>query len=101
MIERKELLEKLLRLRCRIEDWAQVHGWENIKNAKETWGKGNNKGLLVWKQTDWECVDSMYNTVMNHDEITWGKEAYKVLNLMWKRYKLETRLVYNPYPLYR
>jgi len=48
-----------------------------------------NEGILLWKQTDWECVDNMYNITMNGDDIQWTKPTYRVLNKMWKRYKLE------------
>ena len=64
MIERKLLLENLLRLRSRIEDWTIINGWENMDNHKE---KKNKQGRVVWKLSDWEFVDSMYGAVYNGD----------------------------------
>ena len=98
MINRKELLEKLLRLRCRIEDWTQVHGWERMDNLRET---KNKKGTVVWKLSDWEFVDNMYSVVVNGpdgfgNDYFFDKNTVKNWNKMWKRYDLETRLVYNP-----
>ena len=98
LIRRKELLEKLLRLRCRIEDWTLVHGWKNMDNVKET---KNEDDTIVWKLSDWEYVDNMYNAVVNGpggfgNNYTFNMDTVKTWNRMWKRYKIETRLVYNP-----
>ena len=98
MIERKELLEKLLRLRCRIEDWTHVHGWKNMDNLKET---KNKDDTVVWKLSDWEYVDNMYNAVVNGpdgfgNDYSFNKDTVKTWNKLWKRYELETGLVYNP-----
>ena len=99
MIERKELLEKLLRLRCRIEDWTQVHGWKNMDNIKET---KNNGDTVAWKLSDWEFVDNMYSAVVNGSEgfgndYFFDKDTVKIWNKMWKRYKIEGRHeVQNP-----
>ena len=91
MIERKELMEKLLRLRCRIEDWTHVHGWKNMDNVKETKNKG---GTVVWKLSDWEFVDNMYGAVYNGpggfgNDYSFNKDTVKTWNKMWKRYKVE------------
>ena len=98
LIRRKELLEKLLRLRCRIEDWTLVHGWKNMDNHRE---KKNYYDKVVWKQSDWEFVDNMYNAVVNGsggfgNNYTFNMDTVKTWNRMWRRYKIETRLVYNP-----
>ena len=98
MIERKELMEKLLRLRCRIEDWTHVHGWKNMDNVKET---KNADDTVVWKLSDWEYVDNMYNAVVNGpdgfgNDYSFNKDTVKTWNRMWKRYELETGLVKNP-----
>ena len=98
MIERKQLLEKLLRLRCRIEDWTHVHGWKNMDNLKET---KNKDDTVVWKLSDWEYVDNMYNAVVNGpdgfgNDYSFNMDTIKTWNRLWKRYGLETRLVYNP-----
>ena len=91
MIERKILLENLLRLRSRIEDWTEVHGWENMNNYKET---KNKDGSIVWKLSDWEFVDGMYGAVYNGsngfgNDYSFNTDTVKAWNKMWKRYKVE------------
>ena len=90
MIGRKELLEKLLRLRCRIEDWTEVHGWKEMDNHKEA---KNKDGKVVWELSDWELVDSMYSAVVNGhggfgDDYSFNKDSIKNWNKMWKRYEM-------------
>ena len=98
MIERKILLENLLRLRCRVEDWTQVHGWDNMDNHTV---RKNKDGSIVWKVTDWEFIDNMYGSVVNGpagfgNDYFFDKDTVKKWNKMWKRYELETGLVKNP-----
>ena len=98
MIERKTLLEKLLLLRCRIEDWTLVHGWKDMDNYRET---KNKKGKVVYKLSDWEFVDNMYGSVVNGpdgfgNDYFFDKNTIKAWNKMWKRYELYTGLVKNP-----
>ena len=90
MIRRKELMEKLLRLRCRIEDWTQVHGWERMDSYRE---KKNYYGKVVWKQSDWEFVDNMYCAVFNGpagfgNDYFFNKDTVKTWNKLWKRYQI-------------
>jgi len=73
LIERKLLLENLLRLRSRIEDWTQSHGWENMDNYRE---KKDGKGRVVWKLSDWEFVDNMYKAVYNFIVVCMVLELY-------------------------
>ena len=99
MIERKELLEKLLRLKCRIEDWTQVHGWEDMDNQTE---RKNKAGKVVWKLSDWKFVDDMYSSVVNGtdgygNDYFFDKNTVKTWNRMWNRYKMQGRHeVQNP-----
>ena len=91
LIERKLLLENLLRLRCRIEDWTHIHGWENMDNRTV---RKNKEGSIVWKQTDWEFVDNMYCAVINSNEgfgndYSFNKDTVKTWNKMWHRYKID------------
>ena len=93
MIRRKELLEKLLRLRCRIEDWTRVHGWRNMDNHRET---KNKDGKVVRKVTDWGYIDSMYGAVYNGEngfgnDYSFNEGTITRWNRMWKRYKIEGR----------
>jgi hypothetical protein len=91
LIERKLLLENLLRLRSRIENWTEVHGWENMDNHKET---KNVEGKVVWKLSDWEFVDNMYKAVYNGpdgfgNDYSFNMDTVKTWNRMWKRYKID------------
>ena len=97
MIERKKLLEKLLLLRSRIEDWTRVHGWDKMDNHKE---KKDKQGRVVWKLSDWEFVDSMYGAVYNGDggfgnDYSFNKDTVKTWNKMWKKYKLDIPIERN------
>ena len=91
MIERKILLENLLRLRSRVEDWTQVHGWDNMDNHTV---RKNKDGSIVWKVTDWEFIDNMYGSVVNGpagfgNDYFFDKNTVKAWNRLWKRYKVE------------
>ena len=98
MIERKKLLEKLLLLRSRIEDWTRVHGWDKMDNHKE---KKDKQGRVVWKLSDWEFVDNMYGAVYNGkngfgNDYSFNEDTIKTWNKMWKRYKIDTTVInYN------
>ena len=97
MIERKLLLENLLRLRSRIENWTQVHGWTNLDNHRV---KKDKQGRVVWKLSDWEFVDNMYGAVYNGkggfgNDYSFNMDTIKTWNRLWKRYELETGLVKN------
>ena len=91
MIDRKLLLEKLLHLRSRIENWGHQHGWKNIDNYKE---RKNRDGKIVWKLSDWEFVDSMYGAVYNGksgfgNDYSFNKDTVKTWNRLWKRYEID------------
>ena len=98
MIERKLLLENLLRLRSRIEDWTRVHGWNKMDNHKE---RKNIEGKVVWKLSDWEFVDNMYKAVYNGsdgfgNDYSFNMDTVKTWNRLWKRYKIDTTVInYN------
>jgi len=69
-----------------------------MDNLRET---KNEDDTIVWKLSDWEYVDNMYNAVVNGpggfgNDYSFNKDTVKTWNKMWKRYKIETRLVYNP-----
>ena len=84
MIERKELLEKLLRLRCRIEDWTHVYGWKNMDNWVE---RKTANDEVIYKKTDWEYVDDTYNLMINDTDFYPHTKCFKKMNVMWKKYK--------------
>ena len=91
LIERKILLEKLLLLRSRIEDWTSVHGWNKMDNHRT---RKDKKGRVVWKLSDWEFVDNMYCAVINSKkgfgtDYSFNKDTVKTWNKMWHRYKID------------
>ena len=86
MINQKTLLEKLLLLRCRIEDWCEVNGYENIGNYRE---QKNKDGNIVYKISDWEYVDNVYNTAYNDWNVKYTKWQVVEWNKMWKKYKID------------
>ncbi len=98
MIERKILLEKLLLLRSRIEDWTSVHGWNKMDNHRT---RKDKKGRVVWKLSDWEFVDNMYKAVYNGpdgfgNDYSFNMDTVKTWNKMWKRYEIDTTVInYN------
>ena len=68
---------------------------DNIKETK------NKNGIIAYKLSDWEYVDSMYNAVVNGpngfgNDYSFNKDTVKTWNRLWKRYELETGLVKNP-----
>ena len=94
LISPKVLAEKLLLLRCRIEDWTHIHGWENMDNRTI---RKNKEGSIVWKQSDWEFVDNMYCTVINSkkgfgNDYSFDKDTVKTWNKMWHRYKINVSI---------
>ena len=86
MINQKTLLEKLLLLRCSIEDWCEVNGYENIDNYRE---QKNKDGNIVYKISDWEYVDNVYNTAYNDWNVKYTKWQVVEWNKMWKKYKID------------
>ena len=86
MINQKTLLEKLLLLRCRIEDWTHMHGWENMDNYRE---QKNKDGKIVYKISDWEYVDNVYNAAYNDWNVKYTKWQVVEWNKMWKKYKID------------
>ncbi len=70
MINQKTLIEKILLLRCRIEDWASINGYENIENYRE---QRNKDGEVVYKLSDWEYVDNVYNAAYNDGNLEYTK----------------------------
>ena len=97
MIERKLLLENLLRLRSRIEDWTIINGWDKMDNHTV---RENKDGSIVWKLSDWEFVDNMYGAVYNGNggfgnDYSFNKDTIKTWNKMWKKYKLDIPIERN------
>ena len=86
MINQKILAEKLLLLRSRIEDWTHIHGWDNMDYHTI---RKNKSGSIIWKQTDWEFVDNMHNTIYNDHDFGYNGDLLKRLNKMWKKYHIK------------
>ncbi len=79
------LLYKLVRLRKRIEKWADINGFENIENQSE---RKDAEGNIVWRRSHWEYVDDMHNALYNDHEYWYDKKTLKELNRLWKRYNI-------------
>ena len=71
-------------MRTRIEDWCENYGYENMDNYAE---RKNSDGKIVWKRSDWEHVDALYNTVYNDDTVIYTKGTLEQLNEIWKKYE--------------
>jgi hypothetical protein len=82
---RETILEKLDSLKERIEDWAAINGYGNLDNSDER--KSNETGELIWRRTDWEYVDDTYGLMINDESFYPGKECFKKMNVMWKKYR--------------
>ena len=82
---RDAILSKLDTLKERIEDWAAINGYDKLDNSDER--KSNETGELIWRRTDWEYVDDTYGLMINDESFYPGKECFKKLNVMWKKYK--------------
>ena len=82
---RDTILSKLDTLKERIEEWASINGYGNLDNSEER--KNNETGELIWRRTDWEYVDDTYGLMMNDEGFYPGKECFKKMNVMWKKYK--------------
>ncbi len=82
---RETILEKLDSLKERIEDWAAINGYDKLDNSDER--KNNETGELIWRRTDWEYVDDTYGLMINDESFYPGKECFKKMNVMWKKYR--------------
>ena len=82
---RETILEKLDALKERIEDWAAINGYGKLDNSDER--KSNETGELIWRRTDWEYVDDTYGLMINDESFYPGKECFKKMNVMWKKYR--------------
>tara|TARA_B100001079_G_C16331101_1_gene479164 strand:- start:826 stop:1164 length:339 start_codon:yes stop_codon:yes gene_type:complete len=82
---RETILEKLDSLKERIEDWAAINGYDKLDNSDER--KSNETGELIWRRTDWEYVDDTYGLMINDESFYPGKECFKKMNVMWKKYR--------------
>ena len=82
---RDTILSKLDSLKERIEEWASINGYGNLDNSEER--KNTETGELIWRRTDWEYVDDTYGLMMNDEGFYPGKECFKKMNVMWKKYK--------------
>ena len=82
---RKVIIDKMKKLRTRIETWTRVHGHENLSNSEE---HRDDKGRIIWKRSDWEYVDDQYGHMINDDEYEPHSNTLKKMNQLWKRYNV-------------
>ena len=85
-IDRVSLLAKIKRLQVRISMWCKTNGYDNLGNANE---HRDDKGRLIWKQSDWEYVDDTYNQIVNNESYTPYKVTLKKMNVLWRKYYVE------------
>tara|TARA_R100000008_G_scaffold7831_1_gene4173 strand:+ start:6278 stop:6532 length:255 start_codon:yes stop_codon:yes gene_type:complete len=82
---RKVIIDKMKKLRTRIETWTRVHGHENLSNSEE---HRDDKGRIIWKRSDWEYVDDTYGHMVNDDEYEPHSNTLRKMNQLWKRYNV-------------
>ena len=80
---RKVIIDKMKKLRTRIEKWARVHGHKNLSNSEE---HHDDKGRIIWKRSDWEYVDDQYGLMINDWNWLPQTSSYKRYNKLWKKY---------------
>jgi hypothetical protein len=80
------MLERLERLRERIETFGHKYGWDNIDNWTERLTKDDKVG---WRVSEWEFVDNMHNTIYNDHDFGYNGDILKRLNKMWKKYHVK------------
>ena len=78
------IAKKITLLRERIEWWSHKNGYENMDNASE---HRDDKGRLIWKQSDWEYVDDTYNHYINDKDYSPHIATLIKMNELWKKYK--------------
>ena len=95
-IKQEIFLKRLEALRERIEIWCNKFGYNNQDNYAE---HRDDKGRLIWHQTDWDYVDSMHNTVYNShyhrkgedgfgNDYSYNDKTLKKFNKLWKKYEI-------------
>tara|TARA_Y100000296_G_scaffold78159_1_gene100514 strand:- start:205 stop:516 length:312 start_codon:yes stop_codon:yes gene_type:complete len=83
------IAKKITLLRERIEWWSHKNGYENMDNASE---HRDDKGRLIWKQSDWEYVDDTYNHYINDKDYYPHPATLKKMNLLWKKYYITVKV---------
>ena len=84
-IDRVPLLAKIKRLQHRITMWCASNGYENMGNNKE---HRDDKGRLIWKQSDWEYVDDTHKQIINNESYKPYSATLKKMNALWKKYNV-------------
>ena len=91
----KAMVRRLYRTKIRIQKWARINGWDNIKNYAES---VDDNGNVQWYQTDYEYVCDFYKRMLNlapplatvdGNPLTHRKfniEEIKTLSIIWARY---------------
>ena len=84
-INRKTLINKIKRLRHRISSWCATNGYENMGNDYE---HRDDKGRIIWKQSDWEYVDDTHKQIINNESYKPYSATLKKMNTLWKKYNV-------------
>jgi len=84
-INRKTLINKIKRLRHRISSWCATNGYENMGNDYE---HRDDKGRIIWKQSDWEYVDDTHKQIINNESYKPYSATLIKMNKLWKKYNV-------------
>ena len=91
----KAMVRRLYRTKIRIQKWARINGWENIKNFAES---VDDNGNVQWHKSDYEYVCEFYKRMLtlaqpfvtvDGNPLTHRKfniEEIKTLSIIWARY---------------
>ncbi len=82
---RYNIIKKIKQLRERIEQWCELHGYDNMSYQKEI--KDNKTGEYTYRYSDWSMVDDHYGLMVNDYEWLPSKKLYNEYNKLWKHYK--------------
>ena len=80
---RDGIIEKVVLLKERIEDFCNENGYDNMGNQVE---RKNDKGEIFYRRTDWEYVDDTYGNMINDVEYYPHTNDFKIMNKLWKQY---------------
>lgn len=81
---RDGVMEKIERLRERIEDFCNENGYDKMGNEVER--RDEKTGEIIYHQSHWEFVDGMYGYMYNDKSYYPHSNVLKKMNKLWNRY---------------
>tara|TARA_B100000745_G_scaffold249890_1_gene171956 strand:- start:203 stop:535 length:333 start_codon:yes stop_codon:yes gene_type:complete len=82
---RDGVMEKIERLRERIEDYCNENGYDKMGNEVER--RDKKTGEIYYHQSHWEFVDGMHGNMYNDVTFYPHTNVLKKMNKLWKRYE--------------